>query len=72
MSTSSGYDWDSMRAYTIIGFVAATMVFGAADWIMADRILDGHIAVDLTSPSTSSGPAPPSTSDRCSRRSRPP
>lgn len=48
--TLSGYDWDSMRAYTIIGFVAATMVFGAADWTMADRILDGHVAVDLTKP----------------------
>ncbi|MCC3764309.1 ABC-2 family transporter protein [Glycomyces sp. TRM65418] len=48
--TLAGYDWDSMRAYTIIGFVAATMVFGAADFQMADRILDGHIAVDLTKP----------------------
>jgi ABC-2 type transport system permease protein len=48
--TLAGYDWESMRAYTIIGFMAATMVFGAADWIIADRILDGQIAVDLTKP----------------------
>jgi ABC-2 type transport system permease protein len=48
--TLAGYDWDSMRAYTIIGFVAATMVFGAADFQIADRILDGHVAVDLTKP----------------------
>ncbi|HEX2143961.1 MAG TPA: ABC-2 family transporter protein [Glycomyces sp.] len=48
--TLSGYDWDSMRAYVIIGFIAATMVFGGADWHIADRILDGHIAVDLTKP----------------------
>lgn len=46
----SGYDWDSMRAYLIIGFVSATMIFGAADWYIADRILDGHIAIDLTKP----------------------
>ncbi|RRS00697.1 ABC transporter permease [Glycomyces terrestris] len=46
----SGYDWDAMRAYVIIGFITATMVFGAADWQIADRILDGHVAVDLTKP----------------------
>jgi len=46
----SGYDWDSMRAYLIIGFVTATVVFGGADWHIADRILDGHIAIDLTKP----------------------
>ena len=48
--TLAGYDWDSMRAYSIIGFVAATMVFGAADFQIAERILDGHIAIDLTKP----------------------
>ncbi|MQM26840.1 ABC transporter permease [Glycomyces albidus] len=46
----SGYDWESMRAYLIIGFIAATMVFGASDFTIADRILDGHIAVDMTKP----------------------
>ncbi|WP_335987397.1 ABC transporter permease [Glycomyces sp. MUSA5-2] len=46
----SGYDWDAMRAYVIIGFITATMVFGAADWQIADRILDGHVAIDLTKP----------------------
>ncbi|MFB9661519.1 ABC transporter permease [Glycomyces mayteni] len=46
----SGYDWDAMRAYIIIGFITATMVFGAADWHIADRILDGHVAIDLTKP----------------------
>ncbi|THV30653.1 ABC transporter permease [Glycomyces paridis] len=46
----SGYDWDSMRAYIIIGFVTGTLVFGAADWYIADRILDGHVAIDLTKP----------------------
>jgi ABC-2 type transport system permease protein len=46
----SGYDWDSMRAYTVIGFLVATMVLGSADWYIADRILDGQIAIDLTKP----------------------
>src|SRR5690606_24304465 len=36
--------------YLIIGFLTATLVFGASDWSMADRILDGLIAVDLTKP----------------------
>jgi ABC-2 type transport system permease protein len=45
-----GYDWDSMRAYMIIAFFTATLAFGGADWTIADRILDGLIAVDLTKP----------------------
>ncbi|WP_026923018.1 ABC transporter permease [Glycomyces arizonensis] len=48
--TLGGYDWDSMRAYMIIGFFTATLAFGGADWAIADRILDGLIAVDLTKP----------------------
>ncbi|GAB3659680.1 ABC-2 family transporter protein [Glycomyces tarimensis] len=46
----AGYDWDAMRAYQIISFITATMAFGAADWYIADRILDGLIAIDLTKP----------------------
>ncbi|THV38535.1 ABC transporter permease [Glycomyces buryatensis] len=46
----AGYDWDAMRAYLIIGFFTATIAFGGEDWLMADRILDGLIAVDLTKP----------------------
>ncbi|GAB3231647.1 ABC-2 family transporter protein [Glycomyces halotolerans] len=45
-----GYDWAAMRAYLIIAFLTATIVFGAADWYIADRILDGLVAIDLTRP----------------------
>nr|WP_277605383.1 ABC-2 family transporter protein [Glycomyces sp. L485] len=48
--TLAGYDWDAMRAYQIISFITATMAFGAADWYIADRILDGMVAIDLTKP----------------------
>ena len=46
----AGYDWDSMRAYLVLGFVTATLAFGGSDWQIADRILDGLIAIDLTKP----------------------
>jgi len=45
-----GYDWDSMRAYLIIGFVTTTIAFAGSDFQMADRILDGMVAIDLTKP----------------------
>ncbi|WP_026930578.1 ABC transporter permease [Glycomyces tenuis] len=48
--TLGGYDWDAMRAYLIISFFTATLAFSGSDWEIADRILDGLIAVDLTKP----------------------
>lgn len=45
-----GYDWEAMRAYLVIGFVTSTIAWGGSDWQMASRILDGHVAVDLTKP----------------------
>ena len=45
-----GYDWDAMRAYLVISFFTATLAFSGSDWEIADRILDGLIAVDLTKP----------------------
>lgn len=45
-----GYDWPSMKAYLIISW--ATMQLGGAglEWRMADRILWGEVATDLTKP----------------------
>ena len=45
-----GYDWAAMRAYLIIGFLTATLAFGADGWYIAERILDGMVAIDLTKP----------------------
>ncbi|WP_051392982.1 ABC transporter permease [Glycomyces arizonensis] len=45
-----GYDWDAMRAYLLIGFVTSTIAWGGADWQMANRILDGLVAIDMTKP----------------------
>jgi ABC-2 type transport system permease protein len=45
-----GYDWDAMRTYYVIGFVTAAVAFGGTEGIAAQRILDGHIAIDLLKP----------------------
>jgi len=45
-----GYDWDAMKAYLIIGFLTSTLAWSGSDWEMANRILDGHVAIDLTKP----------------------
>jgi ABC-2 type transport system permease protein len=45
-----GYDWDAMKAYLIIGFLTSTLAWAGSDWEMANRILDGLIAIDLTKP----------------------
>ena len=45
-----GYDWSDMRAYLIIGFLTSTLAWSGSDWEMANRILDGKVAIDLTKP----------------------
>jgi ABC-2 type transport system permease protein len=45
-----GFDWQSMKAYLIIGFLTSTLAWAGSDWEMANRILDGLVAVDLTKP----------------------
>jgi ABC-2 type transport system permease protein len=45
-----GYDWDAMKAYLIIGFLTGTLAWAGSDWEMANRILDGLVAIDLTKP----------------------
>nr|BFF26774.1 hypothetical protein GCM10025732_47390 [Glycomyces mayteni] len=45
-----GYDWQAMKAYLIIGFLTSTLAWAGSDWEMANRILDGLVAVDLTKP----------------------
>jgi ABC-2 type transport system permease protein len=45
-----GFDWDSMKAYLIIGFLTSTLAWAGSDWEMANRILDGLVSIDLTKP----------------------
>lgn len=45
-----GYDWQSMKAYLVIGFLTTTLAWAGAEWDMANRILDGLVAIDLTKP----------------------
>jgi ABC-2 type transport system permease protein len=45
-----GYDWDSMKAYLVIGFLTSTLAWAGSDWDMANRILDGLVSIDLTKP----------------------
>ncbi|GAA1663957.1 hypothetical protein GCM10009830_06850 [Glycomyces endophyticus] len=45
-----GYDWQAMKAYLIVGFLTSTLAWAGSDWEMANRILDGLVAVDLTKP----------------------
>lgn len=45
-----GYDWEQMKAYLLIGWATGAIGSAYGDWWMADRILDGHVATDLTKP----------------------
>lgn len=46
----AGYDWEAMRAYIVISFVTITLAYGGAHGQVAERILDGMVAIDLTRP----------------------
>ncbi|MEV4411099.1 ABC-2 family transporter protein [Catellatospora sp. NPDC049609] len=45
-----GYDWDQMKAYLLVGWATGALGSAYGDWWMANRILDGHVATDLTKP----------------------
>ncbi len=46
----AGYDWEMMKAYLLIGWATSAIGGAAGDWRMADRILWGEVATDLTKP----------------------
>jgi ABC-2 type transport system permease protein len=46
----AGYDWETMKAYLLIGWATGAISSAAGDWRMADRILWGEVATDLTKP----------------------
>lgn len=45
-----GYDWETMKAYLLIAWATTSLGSAVGDWRMADRILWGHVATDLTKP----------------------
>jgi ABC-2 type transport system permease protein len=45
-----GYDWNTMKAYLLIGWATGAIGSAYGDWWMADRILSGTVATDLTKP----------------------
>ncbi|MFC3494835.1 ABC transporter permease [Glycomyces rhizosphaerae] len=49
-NSMAGYDWEAMRAYVVIGFVTITLAYGGAHGQVAERIVDGTVAIDLTRP----------------------
>ncbi|HCT81575.1 MAG TPA: antibiotic ABC transporter permease [Micromonosporaceae bacterium] len=44
------YDWPTMKAYLLIAWGTGAIGSAAGDWRMADRILWGEVATDLTKP----------------------
>lgn len=46
----AGYDWEAMRAYVVLAFITTTLTYGGAHGQVAERILDGMVAIDLTKP----------------------
>jgi ABC-2 type transport system permease protein len=48
--TIGGYDWDTMKAYLLIGWATGAIGSAYGDWWMADRILEGGVAMDLVRP----------------------
>lgn len=46
----AGYDWPAMKAYLLIGWATGSIGNVMGDWRMADRILQGEVATDLTKP----------------------
>ncbi|GIH11401.1 ABC transporter permease [Rhizocola hellebori] len=46
----AGYDWETMKAYLLIGWATGAIGSASGDWRMADRILWGEVATDLTKP----------------------
>jgi ABC-2 type transport system permease protein len=45
-----GYDWAAMQAYLLIGWATIHIGGPGLEWRMADRILWGEVASDLTKP----------------------
>ncbi|MDP9799820.1 ABC-2 type transport system permease protein [Catenuloplanes nepalensis] len=48
--TLGGLDWPQMRAYLLVTFGTGALVAAYGDFRMANRILDGRVALDLVKP----------------------
>ncbi len=45
-----GYDWTTMKGYLLVSWATGAIGSASGDWRMADRILWGEVATDLTRP----------------------
>lgn len=45
-----GYDWPAMKAYLVVSWATLQLGGPGIEWRMADRILWGEVATDLTKP----------------------
>jgi len=45
-----GYDWTTMKGYLLVAWATGAIGSASGDWKMADRILWGEVATDLTRP----------------------
>lgn len=45
-----GYDWRTMKAYLLVSWATGAIGSASGDWRIADRILWGEVATDLTLP----------------------
>jgi ABC-2 type transport system permease protein len=45
-----GYDWTTMKGYLLVSWATGVIGSASGDWRMADRILWGEVATDLTRP----------------------
>jgi ABC-2 type transport system permease protein len=45
-----GYDWTTMKGYLLVSWATGALGSASGDWRMADRILWGEVATDLTRP----------------------
>ncbi len=46
----SGFSWEQIKAYLLIGFATTTIMSGFTDSLLADRVLSGMVALDLVKP----------------------
>ena len=46
----SGFDYEQMKAYLIAAFICGSVVSMWTDFTIADRVLEGMVALDLTKP----------------------
>ncbi|MFJ6153610.1 ABC transporter permease [Micromonospora profundi] len=45
-----GFGWEQIKAYLLVSFATTTILSSFSDALLADRVLSGHVALDLVKP----------------------